>query len=73
MRIAFNTIALVGLIGAVLLAPQQASATDERTCRIEYYECIASGDEPYICREQFYFCVGILVPVHGAEPIARLE
>lgn len=73
MRIAFNTIALIGSIGVVLLAPQRASAADEFTCRMAYYECLASGIDVYTCRDEFYFCRGLPIPVRGGEPVARPE
>ena len=48
MRTLFNAIVLVGLVGAALLAPQQASARTD--CSNEYYLCLAAGNPGYICR-----------------------
>lgn len=73
MRTLFNAIVLVGLVGAALLAPGQASAGDEIRCRQEYQECIAAGISVYYCREDYYICRGWPIPVRHADLTARPE
>lgn len=71
MRTLFNAIALVGLVGAALLAPQQASARTD--CSDEYYLCLAAGNPGYYCRDEYYICRGWPIPVRHADLTARPE
>jgi len=73
MRTISNAIVLVGLVGAALLAPGQASARDEFSCRQEYYDCLAAGIPGYYCRDEYYICRGWPIPVRDSDPAMRPE